>query len=468
MGKTFRIHWGKVWFGIALGLVASVGMCPTATAAAAKPNVVIFFLDDSGWSDFRPFGNPPFPTPAFERMAKEGTRFTQFYVPQAICSASRASLMTGCYPGRVKVFGAIAPGARGLELNFKTIAEVLKPSGYATAIFGKWHLGDQPDTRPSARGFDEQCGLMYSNDMWPKHPDRSKGWKPLQFYENGQVSIEEVTEADQKQLTKWYTEHAVSFIGRHKEEPFLLYIPHSMPHVPIFCSAAFEGKSGAGLYGDVLMELDWSLGQILDSLDRAGVAGNTLVIFTSDNGPWSVYGNHAGTTPFREAKGTTFDGGVRSACMVRWPGHVPAGKVSEKAWCSVDLLPTVAKLAGAALPDNPIDGMDLFPLIADEEGAKNPHEFYGLSNGNDLQALLSGDGRWKLHVPHTYRHVEVFGADGMPGTYGQRNEPLALYDLQADPNETNNVIDAHPDIAKKLKKFAHEHQAEMYPQRGAK
>ncbi|NQU23524.1 MAG: sulfatase-like hydrolase/transferase, partial [Candidatus Nealsonbacteria bacterium] len=257
-------------------------------SADRAPNVVIVFLDDSGWADFRPFSDTKYETPHVEQLAKEGCRFDNFYVPQAICSASRSALMTGCYPGRTKVCGAHAPRRACLDPKFATMAEVLKTKGYTTACFGKWHLGDVPQQRPLARGFDENCGLMYSNDMWRHHPQNPGFWGkfPLQYWDDGKVAIEDVTAEQQKNLTTWYTEHAVDFIGRNKDKPFLLYVPHSMPHVPIFCSDKFEGKSGTGLYGDVMMELDWSVGQIAKALKDAHVEDNTIFVFTSDNGPW--------------------------------------------------------------------------------------------------------------------------------------------------------------------------------------
>ena len=428
------------------------------------PNVVIIFLDDSGYADFRPFGDPPYPTPNVERLAAEGCRFNNFYVPQAVCSASRSALMTGCYPGRTKVFGAHGPRARGLDPKFATMGEVLKPAGYRTAVFGKWHLGDQPETRPPARGFDESCGLMYSNDMWEFHPENPERYAPypLQYWENGRIKIERVTSEHQPMLTTWYTERATSFIHRNRNNPFFLYVPHTMPHVPLFCSDRFRGKSGAGLYGDVMMELDWSVGEILNALKSARVEENTLVVMTSDNGPWTSYGNHSGRSPFREAKGTGFDGGIRSACLMRYPGRLKAGSASNRTFCTIDLLPTIAGLAGAPLPKNPIDGMDVWDLISGTPGATNPHEFYAFSTGPNFEGVISGDGRWKLHVPHEYRTLIEAGNDGKAGKYRQEGIPLSLFDMEADPLETTNVIDKFPAVAERMKAFAQRHRREFY------
>jgi len=455
--------------------VENIGI--TAFAAAGRsisvagqqkqpPNFVIIFLDDSGWADFNPFGEHPYKTPHVKQLADEGCRFTQFYVPQAVCSASRAALLSGCFPGRTGVFGAHGPRARGLDPRFATLGEVLKKRGYSTAVFGKWHIGDQPETRPPARGFDESCGLMYSNDMWKYHPGtRRFDSFPLQFWENGKIIIEDVTPDDQKNLTRWYTEHAVDFINRHTDRPFFLYVPHSMLHVPLYCSKEFEGKSGAGLYGDVTLEVDWSVGQIMKALKDNGLENNTLVFFSSDNGPWISYGNHAGTTPFREAKATSFDGGVRSACIVKYPGHIKPGTVSEKVWCTVDILPTFAKLAGADLPENPIDGMDVSDLIFNKPGAKNPHVYYPFSTGKEFQGIITADGRWKLHLPHKYRTLVEPGRDGKPGKYETREIGLSLFDMRNDPYETINVIDKYPEIAKKLKALAEAHRKKFYQSR---
>ena len=434
-----------------------------AQSAPQPPNFVIIFLDDSGWADFRPFGQTLYPTPNVEKLAQGGCRFNHFCVPQAVCSASRSALMTGCYPGRTKMVGAHPPRARGLDPKFATLAEVLKPRGYKTAVFGKWHLGDQPDTRPPARGFDESCGLMYSNDMWKFHPE-TRGFDkwPLQFWDNGKITIEDVTPADQKSLSTWYTEHAVSFIARHKQQPFFLYVPHSMPHVPIFCSSKFEGKSGQGLYADVMMELDWSVGEIMQALETAGVADNTVVLFTSDNGPWISYGNHAGKTPYREAKGTGFDGGIRSACIVRYPRAIAPGSASERMFCSIDILPTFAHLAGAELPQYPLDGKNVWNLITGEADAANPHDFYAFSTGDTFEGVISGDGRWKLHLSHAYRTLVKPGNDGKPGDYANKRIALALFDVADDPLETTNVLEKYPEVAVKMQAFAATHSAAFY------
>jgi arylsulfatase A-like enzyme len=445
---------------VAIGGAASL---QASQSAAQKPNIVVIFLDDSGYADFRPFGKTPYPTPNVEKLASEGCQFHQFYVPQAICSASRSALLSGCYPGRTGVVGAYPPGARGLDPSFATMGEVLKTAGYRTAVFGKWHIGDQPETRPPARGFDESCGLMYSNDMWEFHPQNPERFNtPLHFWENGKIKIERMTKKDQPMLTTWYTEHAVDFVRRNKSNPFLLYVPHSMPHVPIFRSEKFAGKSGAGVYGDVMMELDWSVSQIMKSLKENGLEDNTFVVMTSDNGPWTSYGNHAGHTPFREAKGTSFDGGTRSACIMRYPGKIKAGAVSNRTMCTIDLLPTVAKLAGAKLPKNPIDGLDVWDLITDKNGAQNPHKYYAFSTNKIFEGVISGDGRWKLHLPHSYRTLVYAGNDGNPGKYRQAEIGLSLFDMEADPYEKENVLSEFPDVAKRMQGFAEEHRRQFY------
>jgi arylsulfatase A-like enzyme len=443
-----------------LGLFISCNQDP----GTSKPNVVIIFLDDSGWADFEPFGELAVETPHVTQLASEGTAFHNFYVPQAVCSASRSALMSGCFPGRTKVFGAHGPNAWGLDTTFATMGEVFSRAGYATAAFGKWHCGDQPETRSYARGFDETCGLMYSNDMWKHHPGSPEYWGqwPLKYWENGEVTIEEVDHADQKNLTRWYTEHAVDFIDRHQESPFLLYVPHSMPHVPLYCSDEFEGKSGKGLYWDVMLEIDWSVGQINQALKDRGIDDNTIVILTSDNGPWVSYGDHAGITPYREAKGTSFDGGVRSACIMKYPGGIEAGTLSERTLGTVDLLPTLCHLAGIDMPENEIDGKNVWELITGTAGASNPHDYYAFSNGSDFEGVMSGDGQWKLHLPHGYRTLDSAGTGGFPGKYGMERIDTALFNMETDPYETTNVLKDHPEVAGELIRLAEEHKSKFY------
>ena len=379
-------------------------------------------------------------------------RFTDFYVAQAVCSASRAALLTGCYPNRVGIIGALGPRSKtGINSNEVTLAEILKGRGYATAIYGKWHLGDAPQFLPTRHGFDEYFGLPYSNGMWPFHPTAATNYPPLPLYENEKV-IELMP--DQTQLTTRYTEHAVKFIERNKERPFFLYVPHNIPHVPLHVSRKFAGKSGHGLYGDVVMEIDWSVGEIMRALKRNGLDDNTLVVFTSDNGPWLPYGDHAGSAlPLREGKGTTFDGGVREPCIMRWPGRIPAGTVCrEMAW-SMDLLPTIARLAGTNAPtDRIIDGKDIWPLMSRQPGAKTPHEAYYYYWDHGLEAVRSG--QWKLHLAHEYRHLSIPGQGGKPGKYSNERIGVALYDLEKDVSETNDVTAAFPDVVVRLKSFA--------------
>lgn len=446
-------------FSLSYGLA-----CTRLSQNGNPPNFVIIFLDDSGWADFKPFGDPGYPTHNVLQLAQQGCRFTNFYVPQAVCSASRASLLSGCYPGRTKVFGAHGPGARGLNPKFATLGEVLRIHGYNTAVFGKWHIGDQPDTRPSARGFNESCGLMYSNDMWKYHPENPEYWGqwPLQYWVNGKITIEEVTEKEQAMLTTWYTERAVDFINRNKNEPFFLYVPHSMPHVPLFCSDKFKGRSGSGLYADVMMEIDWSVGRIVETLKTNGLEDNTVVIFSSDNGPWISYGNHAGKTPFREAKGTTFDGGTRSACIIKYPERIKPNTISENAFCSIDILPTLCHLAGAKLPDNEIDGKNVLDIITDKIGTKNPHEYYAFSNNNRFEGVISGDGNWKLHIPHNYRTLVEAGKNGAAGKYKQDRIEWSLFYMKIDPYEQVNVIEKYPQIASKLKQIAEQHENKFF------
>lgn len=435
-----------------------------ATIAADRlPNFVIIFIDDMGYADIGPFGAQGYRTPALDRMAREGRIFTDFYVSQAVCSASRASLMTGSYNVRVGIFGALTHRAEhGISAREMTLAEVVKQKGYATACYGKWHLGHHPKFLPTSHGFDEYFGLPYSNDMWPQHPTAGKNYPSLPLIEGVRVIDSDVTGEDQAQLTRLYTERAVRFIERHKDGPFLVYLPHTMVHVPLFVSERFRGKTRRGLFGDVVEEIDWSVGQILDTIRRLGLERQTMVIFTSDNGPWLSYGDHAGSAgPLREGKGTMFDGGCRVPTVMWWPGRIPAGTRCTEPAMTIDILPTIARLVGARLPEHPIDGKDIWPLIAGEAGARSPHEAYYFYWGEELQAVRMG--RWKLHLPHTYRTLagRPGGTGGRPAPYEEAKIDLSLFDLVSDIGETTNVADRHPDVVAKIQALADKMRAEL-------
>lgn len=427
------------------------------------PNIVIIFIDDMGHADIGPFGAVDYSTPNLDRMAREGRIFTDFVSATAVCSAARAALLTGCYPERVSILGALSPDAKyGIHPDELTLAEVCKQRGYATAIFGKWHLGHLPPFLPLQHGFDEYFGLPYSNDMWPLHPDyvnlspevkeRKKGFPSLPLIDGNRIVNPEVTAEDQAHLTTWYTERAVDFIDHNAQRPFFLYVPHSMVHVPLFVSSKFRDKSGSGLFGDVVMEIDWSVGQILEAISQNKLDEKTLVVFTSDNGPWLNYGNHAGSAqPLREGKGTMFEGGYREPCIMRWPGKIPVGTKCDELATTMDLLPTVANLIGFELPvERIIDGKDIWPLMSGEPNAESPHEIFYCYYGGELHAVR--DRHWKLHFPHGYRTLagKPAGNDGTPVPYSQRKTGLELYDLNNDVGETRNVIQQHPDIVERL------------------
>lgn len=436
--------------GLAGAALASA-MLPAALEAQTQrpPNIVLIFTDDQGYGDLACYGSKTIKTPNIDRLAKEGRRFTDFYVPQAVCSASRAALLTGCYPNRIGIGGALSPKSKiGISDSEMTLAQLVKQKNYATAIYGKWHLGDSPQFLPTRHGFDEYFGLPYSNDMWPNHPTNGKAYPPLPLYENEKV-IELMP--DQTQLTTWYTERAVKFIEKNKDKPFFLYMPHNMPHVPLFVSDKFKGKSAGGLYGDVIEEIDWSVGQVMETLRKHGLEDNTLVIYLSDNGPWLPYGHHAGTTGgLREGKGTSWDGGVREPCIMRFPGRIPAGTVCSQPGMSIDILPTIAALTGTKLPKHKIDGKDQWAMISGD--GKSAQEAYFIYWGQHLQAVRSGP--WKLHFPHTYPTLVTPGKDGKPGQMKQAQTELALFDLAADPNETTNVAEKHPEVVKRLSELA--------------
>jgi arylsulfatase A-like enzyme len=438
-----------------LGLAMLWCLPANGADSTGRPNVVIIFTDDQGYADVGVFGARGFATPHLDRMAAEGIRFTDFHVAQPVCSASRAALLTGCYPNRIGIHGALGPNARhGIHADEMTLAELVKQRGYATAIYGKWHLGHHPQFLPTRHGFDDYFGLPYSNDMWPKHPEAKPGTYP----ELPLIEAEKVVQLmpDQTQLTTWYTERAVRFIEQHRDEPFFLYVPHSMPHVPLHVSEKFRGKSERGLYGDVISEIDWSVGRILAALKQHQLDERTLVIFTSDNGPWLSYGEQSGSAePLREGKGTSWEGGTRVPFIARWPGKIPAGSVCREMAMTIDLFPTIAKLVGADLPARRIDGLDIWPLLSGDPKAKNPHAAYFFYyENNQLQAVRSGN--WKLCLPHTYRTLagRPGGTGGKPARYESAKAGLELYDLSKDVSEMTNVAEQNPEIMRRLSELA--------------
>jgi arylsulfatase A-like enzyme len=431
----------------------------SSRAGDRPPNVVLVFADDLGYADVGVFGAEGYATPHIDRLAAEGVRLTDFYVAQAVCTASRAALLTGTYPQRVGLTGALDHRARhGISAEETTLAEVLKGRGYATALYGKWHLGHLAPFLPTRHGFDDYYGLPYSNDMWPFHPERPGDYPPLPLIE-GEKTLE--TNPDQSKLTGEYGRRAVAFMEAHRDEPFFVYLAHSMPHVPLFASESFRGRTKRGLFGDVIEEIDDTVGRLLAALERLQIDDETLVIFTSDNGPWLSYGDHAGSAaPLREGKGTSFEGGVGVPFVARWPGHIRPGAVVTEPAMTIDVLPTLARLAGAPLPERLIDGKDIHPLLLGREGARSPHEALYFYWGHHLQAVRSG--RWKLHFPHEYRSLDgPAGSGGMPSRYTQRSIDLALFDLEADRSETTNVAAQHPDVVERLKALAVRARAEL-------
>lgn len=445
------------------------------TAPAQPPNFIIVFCDDMGYADIGPFGAEGYETPHLDRMATEGIKFTDFYVGRSFCTPSRAALMTGCIPTRVGIGGNFGPkSTTGLNPNEMTIAEVLKQKGYTTACFGKWHLGHMPQFLPPNQGFDEYFGIPYSNDMWPFHPnvrhlpmeDRIKRWPHLPLYEGTTIINPQIMPEDQIPLTTRLFERAVQFIDKHSDDPFFIYLPSPQPHVPLFVSDKYKGKTDRGLYGDVIAEIDWGVGQLFDALKKNGIDQNTCIVFSSDNGPWLSYGDHAGSAkPLREGKGTNFDGGFRVPCLMRWPGKIPAGKVCKEVAGTIDLLPTFAQLADAPPPKVKIDGKDISDLMFGKVGATTPHEvFYHYSGDHRLAALRSG--KWKLMFAQSY-NSPIPGSGGLPGKSQRKNIDLSLFDLENDIGETTNVASKFPEVVERLQGYAEEMRKELGDRRQA-
>ncbi len=415
------------------------------------PNIILIFVDDMGYSDIGCYGSQT-ETPNLDQLAREGAKLTNFHVAQPVCSASRAALLTGCYSNRIGIHQALMPDSKvGLNTDETTLAELLKKQGYSTALFGKWHLGDKPEFMPNNHGFDEFFGIPYSNDMWPLHPWQGSvfNFPDLPLYEN-KLIIDTLT--DQSNLTRTITEKAVSFIRRKKNRPFFLYIPHPQPHVPLFVSKTFEGKSGRGLYADVTMELDWSVGEMMNTLKEEGLEKNTIVIFTSDNGPWLSYGEHSGSTGiFREGKGTNFEGGIRVPFIIKYPPQIPANSSIETPLVSIDILPSLVHVTQSKMPEKYVDGRNAWEVFTGEKKASPQDAYFFYYRVNELQAVLSG--KWKLVLPQKYRSLNgrAGGKNGLPIEYEQLTvENPELYNLELDPSESLDIAKDNPDVTRRL------------------
>jgi arylsulfatase len=448
-----------VWAALILIVLALSGCLKQSTEL---PNIIIIFTDDQGYADLGCYGATEFKTPNIDRLANEGARFTSFYVSEAVCSASRASLMTGCYAQRVGIRGALSPFTMtGLNPEETTIASMLKNQGYSTCMVGKWHLGNQQEFLPTHYGFDEYLGIPYSNDMWPVGYDGERleeGYKSiypeLPLIENDSA-IAYFRDLDaQDSITNIYTRKAIEFIRQHGDSPFFLYLAHSMVHVPLAVDDRFRGSSEQGMYGDVMQEIDWSVGEIVKTLNDLKLDDNTLIIYTSDNGPWLNFGNHAGSAyPLREGKGNAWEGGVRVPCIMQYPGVIKGGREVSQMASTLDILPTIASITGNPLPEKEIDGKNILPLLKGEVDAQPRNEFLYYYEGG-LCAVRKGE--WKLVVPHAYRSYKGVepGKDGLPGPYSRGKAGIELYNLNKDVGELHDVSALYPEIVKELSALA--------------
>jgi len=437
------------------------------------PNIVIINMDDMGYGDIGQPRTKNYKTPNLDKMIERGMQFSNCYAVQAVCSPSRTALLTGCYPNRLGISGALMPwSTTALNPKEETLAAILKEYGYKTGIVGKWHLGSKPPYWPLRYGFEEFLGLPYSHDMWPVDYDGkpitdSSNWKikypKLPLIEADSVLRYIETPEDLSQLTELFTERAVDFIERNKDTRYFLYMAHIMPHVPLAPSPKFKGKSGAGMYGDVMEELDWSVGQVLDKIASTGNNRNTIVIVTSDNGPWLTFGNHAGSAGnLKEAKGTIWDGGVKVPFIIQWPGEIQPGSKCNRFITHLDIMPTLLTVCGARLPKKRIDGVNIGSLLIDPKTESPRREFAYYYDRNCLKAIRSG--KWKLVFPHesqTYSKENAIGNDGKPGTYSSANVEISLFDLEADPGETNNMAEQNPKVIESLKNLARKYRSDL-------
>lgn len=456
-------------------LLAAHSVSAQKAALASRPNIIIINMDDMGYGDLEPYGMTGIATPHFNQLAKESTRFTHFNAGQPVCTASRAALLTGCYPNRIGMEGVLLPwDTHALNPQESTLASLLKKAGYQTAMLGKWHLGNKAPYLPIHYGFDSFFGLPWSNDIWPidrdghsrvTNPQDMRSRFPVLTLLEGDTPVDTIkNQDDQSQLTTRYTAKAVAYLRaqRTRKQPFFLYLAHPMPHVPLAVSGKFKGKSELGLFGDVIMELDWSLGEIMHTLASEKLAANTILLVTSDNGPWLSFGDNAGSAGgLREGKQNSFEGGTRVPCFVRWPGHVEAGGVSSELLTNMDVLPTLLAAAGAPLPTNRIDGINFLPYLTGQT-KRGPREvFYYYYDNNCLEAIRYH--HWKLVLPHhagSYA-LNLHGKGGTPGDKTKVEVPQALYDLAHDPGEAYDVQALYPDVVQQILRYAEEARADL-------
>ncbi|SFH00562.1 sulfatase family protein [Pedobacter insulae] len=466
-GLTNQIKLKEIIFTICMTFASVLVF---AQANNKHPNVIIINMDDMGYADIEPYGMTGIATPNFNKAAEQGMRFTHFNAVQAVCSPSRAGLLTGCYPNRLGLAHAFSPTTKiALNPSEETIASLLKNAGYKTAMLGKWHLGAQPPFLPLNYGFDSFYGIPYSHDYWPvnydgkpveegnpkaKHP-------PLPIYEGDKIVATNTTLDDQAALTGVLTRKAVDFIENNKKQPFFLYLAHPMPHVPLAASKKFKGKSDIGLFGDVIMELDWSIGEIMNTLDKHNLSEHTILIITSDNGPWIRFGNHAGSTGgLREGKGTAWDGGTRVPFIVRWPGKIKAGSVNSRLMTNLDILPTVASFTHSKLPKNRIDGLNFADLLLGNSTAAVREVFYYYYDANNLKAVRYKN--WKLVLPsNSQTYAGTLGKDGVPGSSQFLPVKMALYNLAHDPGEIYDVQTLYPEMVEKIMQYVEEARADL-------
>ena len=442
---------------LALFFVSSCSLEPISKT----PNVIFILTDDMGFSDLGSYGSKMINTPNLDLLASEGALLNSYYSSQAVCSASRASILTGSYPNRIGISGALGPNSKtGINPNEFLMSEMFKQQGYNTAIYGKWHLGDNPKFLPTNHGFDDFYGILYSNDMWPYHPERPDSYPDLMLYDYDKP-IEVLT--DQSDLTMELTNKSISFIEKNKDDPFFLYLAHPQPHVPLFASSEFKGRSDYGLYTDVIEEIDNSVGLIIKSLKDNKLDRNTIVVFTSDNGPWLSYGDHAGSTGlYREGKGTTWEGGQRVPCIVWYPNEIESNTVLSTPFMGIDWLPTFAKLTNSTLSKNKIDGKNIWENLTGKT-FEDPHEaLFFYYHKNSLHAVRYGD--YKMYFPHRYRTLNGKKGrdDGQPIKYEYANLlSEELYNLKTDPSETKNIINDFPDLVKKITTLANNKRKEL-------